>query len=53
MTKKNLSKYDCVLIATDHSSYDADFIVKNAKLIVDTRNLIARAGIANKKVIKA
>jgi UDP-N-acetyl-D-glucosamine dehydrogenase len=27
-----------VLIATDHSSYDFNEIVKNAKLVVDTRN---------------
>jgi UDP-N-acetyl-D-glucosamine dehydrogenase len=29
---------DCVLIATDHSDYDYDQIVREAKLIVDTRN---------------
>ncbi len=37
---KSLSSYDCVLIVTDHSSYDADMILKNSRLIVDTRNLI-------------
>ncbi len=40
LTEKNLKKYDCVVIATDHSEYNSDFIAKNAKLIIDTRNLI-------------
>jgi UDP-N-acetyl-D-glucosamine dehydrogenase len=38
MTEETLKKYDCVVIATDHSSYDYQFIVKNAALVVDTRN---------------
>jgi UDP-N-acetyl-D-glucosamine dehydrogenase len=33
-----LKKYDAVIIATDHSEYDYKAIVKNAKLVVDTRN---------------
>lgn len=40
LTKENISKYDCVIIITDHSVYDPLFIEKNAQLIVDTRNLI-------------
>jgi len=40
LTKRNLEKYDCVIIATDHSAYDPGFILKNSRLIVDTRNLI-------------
>ena len=33
-----LAEYDVVLIVTDHSSYDYDFIVRHARLVVDTRN---------------
>ncbi|MDI6777073.1 MAG: UDP binding domain-containing protein [Syntrophales bacterium] len=51
LTKENLSKYDCVLIATDHSSYDPDFIVRHSKLIIDTRNLIKERD--NSKVQRA
>ncbi len=40
LTQDNLSAYDCVVIVTDHSVYDPDFIAKNSKLIIDTRNLI-------------
>lgn len=48
LTKENLSRADCVLILTDHSSYDANFILKHSRLILDTRNLIKARG--NKKV---
>jgi UDP-N-acetyl-D-glucosamine dehydrogenase len=37
-TKDYVSSLDCVLIATDHSAFQWDDIVKNAKLVVDTRN---------------
>jgi UDP-N-acetyl-D-glucosamine dehydrogenase len=38
LTPDRLAGYDCVLIATDHSSYDYTAIVRHAKLVVDTRN---------------
>jgi len=38
LTEKTISKFDCTLIITDHSSYDYDFIVRNSKLVIDTRN---------------
>lgn len=53
LTPENLASYDCVVIATDHSSYDASFILEHAPLIIDTRNLIGKAGIKDDKVIKA
>ena len=34
----HLGQYDCVLIVTDHSDYDYPRIVKEAQLVVDTRN---------------
>jgi len=49
LTPETLSGADCVLIATDHSAYDYDFILKHAKLIVDTRHvLVGRKGAENK-----
>ena len=51
LTEKNLKKYDCVLISTDHSAYDYAFIVKNSKLIVDTRN--ATGKIRSSKIVRA
>jgi len=41
-----LKEQDCVIITTDHSDYDWEFIAKNAKLIFDTRN--ATKGIRDK-----
>ncbi|MBE9528379.1 MAG: nucleotide sugar dehydrogenase [Proteobacteria bacterium] len=51
LTEKGLKKYDCVLIATDHSAYDYRWILKHSSLIVDTRN--ATAKIKSKKIVKA
>ncbi len=42
LTPASLSSFDCVVIATDHSSYDYDAIVESAKLVVDTRNVTRR-----------
>jgi len=38
----SLAKYDAVIIATDHSSYDYSLIVDSAKLVIDTRNATRR-----------
>jgi UDP-N-acetyl-D-glucosamine dehydrogenase len=50
LTRENISSYDVVVIVTDHSVYDPNFILENAQLIIDTRNLIK---IKHPKVIKA
>jgi UDP-N-acetyl-D-glucosamine dehydrogenase len=33
---------DCVVVATNHSSYDWQWIIEHAQLIVDTRNVTAK-----------
>jgi UDP-N-acetyl-D-glucosamine dehydrogenase len=38
LTKKALSSFDCTIILTDHSVYDYPWIVKNSKLVFDTKN---------------
>lgn len=54
LTAKMLASYDVVLISTDHSVYDYDWVVKNAKLVVDTRNAtVAVRGGARKKIVKS
>lgn len=40
LTPENLAAYDAVLIATDHSSLDYEFIAAHASLVVDTRNVL-------------
>jgi len=42
LTPAALASYECVIIATDHSSYDYEAIVESAKLVVDTRNVTRR-----------
>lgn len=50
LTAKLLQSADCVVIATNHDAYDYDMIVKNARLVVDTRN--ATNGATNGKNYK-
>jgi UDP-N-acetyl-D-glucosamine dehydrogenase len=38
LTEKFLQRQDVVVITTDHSSFDIDFIVDNSKVVIDTRN---------------
>ncbi len=40
---ETLSKYDCVLILTDHTNIDYELIAREAKLVVDTRNAIKKS----------
>ncbi len=42
LTPTNIGTYDCVVIATDHTSYDYQAIVEAAQLVVDTRNATRR-----------
>ena len=43
LTDSNLSKYDIVLLLTDHDDFDYNLIGKSSKLIVDTRGIFARS----------
>lgn len=53
LTPAMMKSYDCVLIATDHTSYDYEWIVKHARLIVDTRNATKHVTKGRKKIVKA
>ena len=48
---KTINQYDCVVILTDHTSYDFKTIANQSKIIVDTRN--ACGNIKSNKIIKA
>jgi len=50
LSAEKLRSYDAVLIATDHSAYDFDWIVRNTALVVDTRNAIRNK---HENVVKA
>ncbi|MGD8452096.1 MAG: nucleotide sugar dehydrogenase [Phycisphaerae bacterium] len=53
LTAPNLKRYDCVLIATDHTDVDYDMVVKHAKLVVDTRNATGHKKRPAGRVVKA
>jgi len=48
-----IAKYDAVLIATDHDAVDYAALVEASKLVVDTRNACAKAGVTSDKVVRA
>jgi UDP-N-acetyl-D-glucosamine dehydrogenase len=45
LTEEFLAKQDCIVIVTDHSSYDFKRVARHSSLIVDTRN--AMSGVAS------
>lgn len=53
ITPEFLASQDCVLIATDHSAYDYDFIVKHSKMVLDTRNATKNVTEGREKIYKA
>ena len=53
LTAEFLAAQDCVLIATDHSSYDYEFIVRHSRLVVDTRNATRNVKEGREKIRKA
>ena len=50
LDEDRLQSADCVLILTDHSVFDYEFIVRRASLVVDTRN--ATAGQAESHIMR-
>lgn len=46
---ERVPEFDCVLIVTDHSDYDYARIVREAQLVVDSRN--ATRGIQSEKIV--
>ena len=40
LTKALLNNTDLVLVSTDHSEYDYEWLAENSKIIVDTRNAV-------------
>jgi len=53
LSAKMLKSYDVVLIATAHSDYDYNWIVKNSNLVVDTRNATVNVKAGRGKIYKA
>ncbi len=52
LSPQMLAGYDCVVIATDHSSYDYAAIVRDAVLVVDTRNATGDVREGREKIVR-
>jgi len=53
LNEQLLSEMDAVVIVTDHSSYDYDWIVENSSIVLDTRNATRNVKSNRHKIIKA
>ena len=51
LTAKALQESDCVLIVTDHTKLDWNFIVEHAPMVVDTRNATAGVKAQREKIV--
>jgi len=43
LTRGSIGRYDCIVIVTDHKTFDYEGLVAEAELIVDTRNAIKKS----------
>ncbi len=49
---ETLARADCVVIATDHTAYDWDAVVKHARLVVDSRNATRQVTADRHKIVR-
>lgn len=52
LTDRLLALSDAVVIATDHSTFDYEAIVRRSKLVIDTRNATRGLKVGRQKVVK-
>ena len=53
LNTKNLKNQDAIVITTDHSNVDYELIGKHARLIIDTRNVMANIKEPKARVLRA
>jgi len=53
LDEKTIASFDAVLIVTAHDAFDYPFIVKHAKLVLDTRNATKNVRDGREKIFKA
>jgi UDP-N-acetyl-D-glucosamine dehydrogenase len=53
LTESFLRQQDCVLIVTDHSAYDWDWVVGHSALVVDTRNATRGVTRHRERIVRA
>ncbi len=53
LTRDELERADAVVIATDHSVFDYEFIVAKSRLVIDTRNATKEVRAGREKIVRA
>ncbi|MBA7567218.1 UDP-N-acetyl-D-glucosamine 6-dehydrogenase [subsurface metagenome] len=53
LTEENIKSYDLIVVVTDHDKFNKELILKNAKLIIDTRNMFRVDKLKDGKIYKA
>ena len=53
LAKESISKYDLVVLSTDHEAFNYEMIARNSKLIIDTRNIFEKKNLVSKNIYKA
>ncbi|GAB4385704.1 MAG: nucleotide sugar dehydrogenase [Phycisphaerales bacterium] len=53
LTSEELAASDCVVIVTDHDAVDYELIGRCARVVVDTRNAMARVSAPKAEIVKA
>lgn len=53
LTPETLASQDCVVVVTDHSAYDWTWISQHARLVIDTRNALAKVPPGGARVVRA
>lgn len=53
LSREFLATQDCVLIVTDHSAYNYEWIARHTPLVIDTRNAVDRLGLDSCRVVRA
>ena len=53
LSAEELGRADVVLVATDHSTVDYEFVVRASRLVVDTRNATRKVTTGREKIVRA
>lgn len=53
LNDKNISAYDLVVLSTDHSDFNYQYLAEHAKLIIDSRNAFGKRGLKKENIVKA
>jgi UDP-N-acetyl-D-glucosamine dehydrogenase len=53
LDRDNLTSFDAIIVATDHDNVDYALVAKHGRLIIDTRNIFGRRGLAADSIVKA